>query len=410
MRYLVYTLLGIAFAIGLIALVQAYPNNYVVMYLAGYALEMNLSALLVLAVVGLLLLYIALQLVHWVFSAPRKMRQWQHRRKVSISDQDLGSGYLALIKGEWKNAEKRLTAHADDSEIPYVSYLAAAQAAQEQGKIQARDTYLSRAYQAAPKETVAIGLIKARLHQSAGQWNMARATLEDIQPKAEKNPQFMAMMLQSLAHDGDWKTAQTLLPQARKVAALLPEELDEVEQNITLRSLEGAIDVASAWRYVAKHQKQAPRIVRAYVERLIEQNKPELAEKALVDAIPKTWSNELITLYARITPKSPTKALKTVEKWLVTHPNNATLNYAAGRHAQAAGKADKAKQYLQSAISTGKLPAAYLSLGEVFEAEDERARAFALYKQGAEVRAQRELPKPPTERTESTARAQKPAP
>ena len=154
MRYIVYTLLAVGLAFGLLQVAELDPDNYVKIYLAGYAIEMNVIGFIVASLLFVLVLYVLLRLLRSIISAPGRFGKWRKRRKIIIADNDLGSGYLSLIKGDWRAAEKRLTAHADSSPIPYVSYLAAAQAAQEQGKLAERDDYLSRAYKAAPKENL----------------------------------------------------------------------------------------------------------------------------------------------------------------------------------------------------------------------------------------------------------------
>ncbi|WP_399361225.1 heme biosynthesis HemY N-terminal domain-containing protein [Thiohalobacter thiocyanaticus] len=55
----------------------------------------------------------------------------------------LNQGLLALSEGDWPRAEKLLVEHADDSESPLLNYLAAARAAQDQGRMPAANQYAS---------------------------------------------------------------------------------------------------------------------------------------------------------------------------------------------------------------------------------------------------------------------------
>ncbi len=382
MRFLIYILLAVAIAFGLLQLDQIDSNNYVKVYLAGYSVEMNVLGFLVLTVLAVMVIYFLIYLVRTVLTAPSRLTRWRKRRKVVIADKDLGSGYLSLIKGDWRSAEKRLTAHADSSPIPYVSYLAAAQAAQEQGKLAERDEYLSRAYKAAPKETLAIGLTKARLHQVAGQWNMARATLEDIQEIGKNNPQFTAMLMQVHEQAGSWQDAKQLMPIARKQGALSVEKLDEIEEQVLIASLDEAIDMDAAWKSLSRAQRKKPALITKYCTFLLEQKRSAEVEKLIRLAMKAAWDDRYLEIYSHVEPASAVKSRRAAEGWLLAQPENPYANLAAGRHAMLEGNTELAKKYLHAAINFGQLPNAYRWLGELFENADERNRALQLFKSG----------------------------
>ena len=382
MRYIVYTLLAVGLAFGLLQVAELDPDNYVKIYLAGYAIEMNVIGFIVASLLFVLVLYVLLRLLRSVISAPGRFGKWRKRRKIIIADNDLGSGYLSLIKGDWRAAEKRLTAHADNSPIPYVSYLAAAQAAQEQGKLAERDDYLSRAYKAAPKETLAIGLTKARLHQVAGQWNMARATLEDIQSLGKNNPQYTAMLMQVHQRSKNWQDAKTLLPNARKQEALSAQALDDIEDQVLAASLDEAIDMDAAWKALPRAQRKKNAVITRYSTFLIEQDRSDEAEKILKASMKTNWDDRYLELFSHLKTKAAGKTRRTAEGWLLAQPENPYANLAAGRQAMLEGDNELAKKYLHAAISFGQLPDAYRWLGELFENLEERNKALQLFKSG----------------------------
>ena len=389
LRYFIYLVVGIAVGFALIQLGKLDTANYVKIYLAGYVVEMSVQALLVSLLVLTLLSYALIRLTKLIIDSPFLISRWRARRSIQLADADLGSGYLALIKGDWQSAEKRLTAHADDSPIPYVSYLAAAQAAQEQGKFAERDSYLSKAYKAAPQERFAIGLAKARLHQMAGQWNMARATLEDVEPLGKNNAQFTAMLMQCHQHAEDWREADLLLARAKKQTALPAETLEQIEHHVIEHRLRTSPDMDTAWKSLTKAQRLVPANLLTYIEYLQSKDRHTEAEKLIVAGMKHAWQDDLIAAYGKLDPKSAKKSRRVVEGWLLAQPDHALANYAAGRFAMLEGEHDLAKQYLQSAINQGQVPAAYQLLGEMFEAQD-NTKAIKLYKAGLTQQAQTE--------------------
>ena len=173
MRAFIVILLAFVAAYGVLHLAEIDPNNYVQIVFANYLIKISIIQFIVLVAVITIALYFIIRIASLLLRTNIIWRRWREKKNTKKAQAALGVGYLSLIKGDWLRAEKSLTSQSDHSTIPYVNYLAAAQAAQEQGKISSRDDYLSAAIKAAPKERFAIGLTKARLHQKAGQLDKA---------------------------------------------------------------------------------------------------------------------------------------------------------------------------------------------------------------------------------------------
>lgn len=382
MRFIILVLLAIVLAFAVLQINAIDPNNYVKLYILGYSVESSVLGFLLLLVAAVLVLYFLIWLLRLAWRSPREVSRWQGRRNREKAQTQLGSGYLSLIRGDWRKAEQQLTAKSAHSGVPYMNYLAAAQAAQEQGKLDKRDQYLRAALEAAPRERLAIGLTKARLHQQAGQMDLALATLRDISKEGSKNPQYTAMLLQTYEQAQDWQQAQALLPVAKKQKALPDAVLESIRGQTYQSALQQADDITAVWRSLPRDQKKRAENVRIYAKALVDQGESSAAEKLIRSTLKHDWSDELVTLYGLLPSDKPARELRRVEGWLLARPENAELNLAAGRFAVAAGKIDAAKEYLQAAITLGQLPAAYAALGEVFESSNESGKALQLYRSG----------------------------
>ena len=310
------------------------------------------------------------------------MSKWLGRRNHDKAEQQFGAGYLSMIKGDWRKAESLLLKKSSHSGIAYVNFLAAAQAAQEQGNLNARDDYLKEAYKAAPKERLAIGLTKAKLHQRAGQMDKALATLDDMKEDGANNPQYTAMLLQTYEQNEDWQQAEGLLLVARKQKALPEDVLTDIQNKIYANALNTADDVDKAWQQLPKPQKKVASNVAIYAQSLIAKNESLKAEKIIISALKNAWSDSLVNVYGSLSVDKPEKSLRRVEGWLMARPENAELNLAAGRLAATAKDYETAKRYLQTAISLGQLPQAYAVLGAVFEESNDSGKALQLYRSG----------------------------
>lgn len=382
MRYILIIILAALLSYPAVFIGDIGPGNYVKIYAGNYVAELNLLGFIVALVLTVLAVYLVIKLFVMCWKAPKSFTSWRKRSNTLKASQELGAGYLSLIKGDWKSAEKHLTTKSDASQIPYVNFLAAAQAAQEQGRMTQRDDYLNLAFKAAPKERLAIGLIKTRLHQGAGQYEQAEATLNDIADLGRKNAQYTAMLLQTYQHTGQWQKVNGLLSAARKQHALPDDLLDNIANQAHTATLKSASDIEQAWKDLPRDQRKEASNVALYAANLIDKGEMSAAEKIIRSTLKSSWSDSLVSLYATINTGSPDKLRRQAEGWLMARPESAQLNLAAGQFAMQEKNAVLAKEYLQKAIELAQLPKAYSLLGELYESENDSGKALQLYRSG----------------------------
>lgn len=382
MRWVFIVALALILGFGFFQIVDIYPDNYVKIYVDTYLVEMSFVAFLLLLVVGVGAIYVGFWLLGSAFRASNLFSRWRKKRGHQKANQALGAGYLALIKGDWRKAEKNLIAKTDNSAVPYLNYLAAAQAAQEQSQIARRDDYLALAYKAAPNERFAIGLAKARLHHLAGQHDQAEATLSDIESEGRKNSQFIAMLLQTFQATKKWDKVHDLLPAARKYDALPETILEKIDSEAHQALLLQSDDRALTWKQLPKEQQQSPENIALFAQDLVQRGDNSGAEKLIRSALKNQYNEVLVSLYGKLSSDKPAKSRRVVEGWLMARPESAELNLAAGRIAFQEKNSELAIRFLETAISLGQLPGAYALLGEILESSNESGRALQLYRAG----------------------------
>ena len=385
MRAFIVILLAFVAGYGILHLAEIDPNNYVQIVFANYLIKVSVVQFLVLLAIITIALYIIIRLTSILLRSTSIWSRWRNKKNTKKAQEALGDGYLSLIKGDWGRAEKSLTTKSKHSATPYVNYLAAAQAAQEQGKISSRDDYLNAAIKVAPKERFAIGLTKARLHQKAGQLDKALLTLKDISSQGAKNSQYIAMLIQTHEELGNWDQVQSLIPKARKYKALPEELLQSMYHQSYVTQLHDSDDKKGAWNKLPKDEKKNAENVAIYAAYLIKNKQLSEAEKLIRNELKVSWSDELVTLYGSINTDKPNKLLRNVEGWLLARPENAELNLAAGRFALAGKHTNEAIEYFESAIKFGKLPLAYSLLGSIYENSGDSGKALHLYRNGMQA-------------------------
>ncbi|MDN5871570.1 MAG: hypothetical protein L0H73_12720, partial [Nitrococcus sp.] len=120
-------------------------NGYALFNVGSWTIQMSLFIF----VGGLLALWIALTflagLLRWIWYMPAGVRLWAGNRRRIKAREKLVGGLMLLAEGRDKDAEKAVLQRAGAFDMPMLSYLVAAIAAQRQNAWEARDQYLALA-------------------------------------------------------------------------------------------------------------------------------------------------------------------------------------------------------------------------------------------------------------------------
>jgi len=358
------------------------PEANVVLNLSGSEITISFMPFIILAIIVFFAIYYAIRFLAGIFGAPKKVGNWNKARNQRLSQTKMGDGFLSLMKGDWKKAEKQLLAKSQHSEVPYVNYLAAAQAAQEQGKFGQRDKYLDKALAEAPKEKLAINMTRAKLHQQAGNAAQALQSLKEVEDQGRKSSQYVAMLVQAYDELNDNESLQAILPQAKKMGALPDGVIAEVQAELDLEKFDVAENKEQAWKELAKTSKKDPDFIGAYAEYQIDNNRPDVAEKLIRTTLKTDWDESLVNVYGRIKSTNRKKLLRQVEGWLLARPESAESHLAAGRLAMQDRDIERAQLGFEQAIKLANLPEAFEELGMLHESEQDLRKALTLYRTG----------------------------
>ena len=103
-------------------------------------------------------------------------------------------GYIEVAEGNFAKGEKLLTRGVRESETPLLNYLAAARAAQLQGDLERRDSWLTMAYEQEPGAASAILLTQAELQISNNELEAALATLQQLREMSPRNAEALKLL------------------------------------------------------------------------------------------------------------------------------------------------------------------------------------------------------------------------
>lgn len=391
-KLLMSILLLVIIILGAVLLVQNDPGFVLIKY-ADYSIETSLAFGIVLVIAAVVFINIAWKIFRGFWRLPRSMKRQSQNRRFERSRKLLNQGLIDLAEGKFGRAETNLIKLVEYSESPLLHYLAAARAAQLQGKHDERDNYLKAAHEARPEAEIAIGVTQAELQLAHRQTEQSLATLMHLRMIAPRHD-YIAMLLTRAYYElEDWQPLVELLPEVRK-KKLIPEkrmrkmEADAYKGLLNSVAISGdAAALERAWHKIPGSQQTDPGLLLHYIGLINETDiKIDSAENLLVNSLETRWDDRLIDVYGQFNAGDANAQLKQAEKWLNDYSQNENLLLALGRTCVRARLWGKAQGYLEASIGIKPTPAACLALAELFgEHLKESEKAIKYYQMGLEL-------------------------
>lgn len=388
-RWILFLLLTLAAAVALGLTLEEDPGLVRIFY-GGDVLEMTLAVFALLAIGGLLALWLAATIIIWIWELPSRLRARLARRRQLRARRALTQGLIEMSEGRWREGERKLVRHAGDSDVPLINYLSAARAAQLQEADDRRDAYLKAAYESTPQATVAVLLTQAELQLAHGQVEHALATLRRLQEQSPGHTFGLRLLAQVYERLGEWRNLEELIPRLRKTNVLKAEELERIEiralQEAFLRATPDGVEALEAtWRNIPRRLRKNRDIVLAYTAALLQNKAGDRAEAVLRDALKSQWDDSLALMYGEVRSSQPEKQLGRVESWLKEHGDSAALLYTAG-HLCAVNKLwGKARSYLEASARLAPRAQTYRRLGQLLQELGQPEAAMMAFRKGLEL-------------------------
>jgi len=388
--------LGLLFVVALI--VSAFAASflladpgYVVISFRGYLVEMSVPVLLALFVLIIFTAWLILKLLR----APRKLGEAAGRYRSSRAGQKLTRGVIEVAEGNFAKGERLLGRAADVSDAPLLNYLQAARAAHLLGQDERRDGWLRQAYENLPEAANAVLLTQAELQLDQGQYELALATLRQIEENSPNHGHALNLLGRLYYRLEDWPHLSEMLPRLKKYGRLDAATLQKWTRRVHREKLESAADgmaVAAAWKPVAKDLKKDIGLLEAYYGGLIRTGMHAQAEKELAAELRREWRSPLAALFGTVEGVDAPRQLKKAENWLRKHGEDPDLLLTAARLCLRNELWGKARSYLETVISIRPTPEAYQEYGRLLSQLGEGDAAADAWRAGLGLVAESPLP------------------
>ena len=321
--------------------------------------------------VGVACLLLLILLINTTLAVLRRLSQggsavnsWLSRSSQRRAQKRTTQGLLALAEGNWPRARKFLESSASHAETPLINYLAAAQAASEEGDYDDADSLLRAAYESTPGSDLAVGLTQAQLQMAANHYEQALATLLRLRKQAPGHPFVLKLLKAVYVKLEDWRELASLLPELRKRGLVSSDELTRLERKVWHNLMQKAADecrrvpetqrnldkLTRIWDELPGTMRKDSVAIRDYAQLLADLGDQEQAEALLRKVLRNHWSDELVNLYGRLQGQSVEEQLLSAERWLQDRPNNPELLLALGRLSLRNELWGKAREYFETSL------------------------------------------------------------
>lgn len=385
-------LLLVIIILGAVLLVQNDPGFVLIKY-ADFSIETSLAFGIVIVIAAMVLFHLTWKILRSIWRLPNSMKRQSQNRRFERSRKLLNQGLIDLAEGRFDQAETNLIKLVEYSESPLLHYLAAARAAQLQGKHDERDSYLKAAHEARPEAEIAIGVTQAELQLAHQQTEQSLATLTHLRSIAPRHDYIAMLLARAYFELEDWQPLVELLPEVRKKKLISDKRLRKMEAEAykgMLSSVATSGDAAAlekAWYKIPRSQQTEPSLILHYIGLINEAGiKIESAENLVVKSLESKWDDRLIDVYGQFNAGDSSAQLKRAEKWLVDYNQNENLLLALGRICVRARLWGKAQGYLEASIGIRPTPSCCLVLAELFgEHLKDSGKATRYYQMGLEL-------------------------
>jgi HemY protein len=359
---------------------------------AGYVAISFLGVLIEMSVVTLVLLILAAFLAIWLVIRVVRMRKLRRQAQAARRDLrargDLARGVLELAEGNWPTAEITVTRSARDNVQPAVNYLIAARAADLQGAHERRAGWLRMAREAAPDEIAPVLVTQAEMQLKNGQFEAARATLQELDASGQQNPRGLLLLARLYRQSGEFEKLRALESKLRGARGVRAAAVDELMDQAYLEMLRVAADSGNAerleraWNDASKPATRRPEILLSYARGQMKCRNHKAAEKALREFLDDEWNDALAAAYGEVEMPDPLEPLATAEKWLRARREDPVLLVSCARLSMRAELYGKARSYLETSLAIRRDPVTYQLLGSMLDQLGEKEHAARVLQDG----------------------------
>ncbi|WP_372723043.1 heme biosynthesis protein HemY [Immundisolibacter sp.] len=336
---------------------------------------------------ALVLLLVLFGVLHWLLGSTYRTRQALARRRLTRqmrrrqqAEADLSAGLLALLEGNYPQAQKTLQRGRRAAGAPELHALALAHLAQLRGDNLSREREYAAARAAAPAAGMAIAWLQASAQLAAGDAVGATATLHAL--GGHNSPRLLQLEAELARQRGDWQVLGETIPRLRRAGVIDATEANRQELACASQQLAGSEVPDLLWPQLPRRVRRESSVQLAYAKALRRAGRQDAAQEALVGLLNSDWQGAAVTEFGHFSGNEIERELARAEHWLAKHPKDPELLLALGRLALRARQWARAQAYFESSLLLKPDIQGHLELAELLQNTGQAEAAAEHYRSG----------------------------
>lgn len=363
-------------------------QGYVLIQTANYNIETSITAVVILLVVGLVILFVIEWLLRDLLQAGSRISGWFSLRKRRLANKHTSQALLKLAEGDYQQMEKLLTRHAEAVEQPMINYLLAAEAAQQRGDKQRASQHLARAAELAGDDQLPIAITRARLQLARGENHAARHGIDKLLEVAPRHPEVLRLGQQAYQRTEAWAALLEIIPVLRKILPSEEQQYQELEQRAWIglmnqaRASAGSDGLKRWWRQQHRKTRSKVALQVAMAEHLIECDDSQTAQQLILEGIKHSEDERLILLIPRLQSSQPEQLEKALRQQIKALGDRPLLWSTLGQSLLKRGEWQQACVAFRAALKQRPDAFDYAWLADALDKRHQPAEAAAIRQEG----------------------------
>lgn len=369
MRGLFWLLALFALAAAL-ALAARVNDGYVLLVFPPYRAEISLNLWIVVWLVSVGLSYALVRAIVAVVGLPRRVAEYRARAGRDKAMALFLDAFRLLFEGRFGQAMKKAGEAHRAGISPGLSALIAARAAQRLRRPAEQEVWLERASRDDAKTHAARLMLEAEMHLDGRRFDDAVRVLEELQQVAGRHLAALRLELRARQGAGDWAAVLRLARLLEKRQALPAELAEELKLRAHLEIVDQRrSDTRALLAYLREvpATEGNPRLIVAVARALIDLDAWDQAAHVIESGLERAWHPPLVELYGQCADGRAGARIAEAEKWLQSHPDDASLLLTLGRLCFAQRLWGKAESYFEASLSVEETRAGHLELARLFD-------------------------------------------
>jgi len=386
MRWILGLLLVLFAAVG-VALLLMFNHGNVAIFWPPYRIDLSINTaavLLVLLVLGLLLL---LRAYGQIVSLPRRVKQHREQRYRERALQAFRDATVALAEGRFARAEKQaqLALHLPEQGGP--ATLIGARACHGLRATERRDAWIRRCAEEFGLRDQA-ALLAADCAIDEGDGASALRALDQLPAKTARQVHALRLRLAALDLSQQWKPLLPVLAQLERRQMVSAQHAQAMRtrawRNLLTQAGSDPGEVRAVWRQIPREISLDSPVAEVAVDAFRRSGDFGSAAQIIERLMRQRYSARAVDQYAAFTHLGSRDKLHTMEQWLKSWGEEASLLSALGRVCTEEQLWGKAEAYLRDSLKRDDAAATRLALARLLEQTGRPEEAAGLYRQAAQ--------------------------